>query len=139
MSILFAIYYSIKGIDFVAISDSYWLNMDTPCLTYGLRGVIYFYVYVDGSERDIHSGSHGGAVQEPLADLQALMSSLVDDKGEIMVPEVYDFVRRPEETELRQVDEFSCLTPSHLSKFLEFNPKFVCILNPRYYQSDENT
>ena len=27
-----------KGTDAVCISDNYWLNTTTPCLTYGLRG-----------------------------------------------------------------------------------------------------
>ena len=74
--------------------------MNTPCLTYGLRGVIYFYVYVEGSVRALHSGCHGGAVQEPLIDLQALMCSLVNDDGTIRVPGIYDYVRRPEPAEL---------------------------------------
>uniref|UniRef100_A0A5K3F8F8 M20_dimer domain-containing protein n=1 Tax=Mesocestoides corti TaxID=53468 RepID=A0A5K3F8F8_MESCO len=92
------------GVDFVAISDNYWLNMDTPCLTYGLRGVIYFYVYVDGSSRVLHSGTHGGAVQNPLVDLEALMCSLVSTNGTILVPGAYSCVRRPTEAELRNFE-----------------------------------
>ncbi|VUZ51481.1 unnamed protein product, partial [Hymenolepis diminuta] len=94
----------LKDVDYVAISDNYWLNMNTPCLTYGLRGVIYFHVFVDGSERDLHSGSHGGAVQEPLADLQALMNSLVDFNGDIKVPRILDGVREPEVGELKRFE-----------------------------------
>uniref|UniRef100_A0A915EZU1 peptidylprolyl isomerase n=1 Tax=Echinococcus canadensis TaxID=519352 RepID=A0A915EZU1_9CEST len=90
----------LKDIDCVAISDSHWLNIDTPCLTYGLRGVIYFYVYVEGSKRNLHSGCHGGAIQEPLIDLQALMSSLISENGKVLIPGVYDYVRRPEKEEL---------------------------------------
>lgn len=74
--------------------------MNTPCLTYGLRGVIYFYVYVKGSKRNLHSGCHGGAIQEPLIDLLALMRSLVSENGKIRVPGIYDYVRRPEKAEL---------------------------------------
>lgn len=94
----------LKDVDYVAISDNYWLNMNTPCLTYGLRGVVYFHVFVDGSNRDLHSGSHGGAVQEPLADLQALMNSLVDFKGDVMVPRILDAVREPEEGEIKRFE-----------------------------------
>ncbi len=75
--------------------------MDTPCLTYGLRGAIYFYIYVDGSERILHSGTHGGAIQEPLIDLEALMCSLVDKDGKVLVPGIYDSVRKVDEEELR--------------------------------------
>lgn len=92
----------LKDIDCVAISDSHWLNIDTPCLTYGLCGVIYFYVYVEGSKRNLHSGCHGGAIQEPLIDLQALMSSLISENGKVLIPGVYDYVRRPEKEELER-------------------------------------
>ncbi|VDM16256.1 unnamed protein product [Hydatigera taeniaeformis] len=95
----------LKDVDYVAISDSHWLNTNTPCLTYGLRGVVYFYVYVEGSKRDLHSGSHGGVIQEPLIDLQALMSSLVSENGKILVPGIYDCVRRPDKAELERFEQ----------------------------------
>lgn len=82
------------------MSDNYWLNMNTPCLTYGLRGIVYFHVQVDGSQRDLHSGSHGGAIQEPLADLQALLTSLVNCDGEIAVPKILSDVHDPEDDEI---------------------------------------
>ncbi|KAM3178237.1 hypothetical protein ACTXT7_002946 [Hymenolepis weldensis] len=106
----------LKDVDYVAISDNYWLNMNTPCLTYGLRGVIYFHIFVDGSERDLHSGSHGGAVQEPLADLQALMNSLVDFNGDIKVPRILDGVREPEVSELKRFETLDFDTTTYSSQ-----------------------
>jgi len=47
----------LKNVDFVCISDSYWLGKSKPCITYGLRGNCYFFVEVEGSKMDLHSGS----------------------------------------------------------------------------------
>nr|AGC52722.1 cytosolic non-specific dipeptidase 2 [Spirometra erinaceieuropaei] len=103
----------LKRIDYVAISDNYWLGMNTPCLTYGLRGVIYFYVYVEGPKRHLHSGAHGGAVQEPLEDLDALLASLVDKDGRVLVPNLYDTVRKPDEEELRRFAKLDFTIPTY--------------------------
>ncbi|CAB4004499.1 cytosolic non-specific dipeptidase [Paramuricea clavata] len=51
-----------KSVDYITISDNYWLGTSKPCLTYGLRGVIYFHVTVNCADKDLHSGSHGGPV-----------------------------------------------------------------------------
>ena len=51
-----------QGVDFVCISDNYWLGSEKPCLTYGLRGVCYFFVEIECAAKDLHSGVYGGAV-----------------------------------------------------------------------------
>ncbi|CAM9219802.1 unnamed protein product, partial [Lampetra fluviatilis] len=33
-----------SGVDYVCISDNYWLGKSKPCLTYGLRGIAYFFI-----------------------------------------------------------------------------------------------
>ncbi|KAI1790110.1 CNDP dipeptidase [Ganoderma leucocontextum] len=80
------------GVDCVCISDNYWLNTRTPCLTYGLRGLVYFKLTVSGPARDLHSGSFGRMVHEPMTDLVQLMSKLVAPDGTILVPGVEDLV-----------------------------------------------
>lgn len=35
-----------KDVDFVCISDNYWLGKKKPCITYGLRGICYFFIEV---------------------------------------------------------------------------------------------
>lgn len=35
-----------KDVDYVCISDNYWLGKTKPCITYGLRGICYFFVEV---------------------------------------------------------------------------------------------
>jgi len=46
----------LKNVDFVCISDNYWLSKKKPCITYGLRGNCYFFVEVEGRKMDLHSG-----------------------------------------------------------------------------------
>ncbi|KAG7535894.1 hypothetical protein FFLO_03640 [Filobasidium floriforme] len=81
-----------KGVDCACISDNYWLNTTTPCLTYGLRGVNYFRISVSGPSKDLHSGVFGAAVHEPMTDLVTLMSKLVTSKGEILIPGIKEMV-----------------------------------------------
>ncbi|XP_072323271.1 cytosolic non-specific dipeptidase-like [Scyliorhinus torazame] len=77
-----------KGVDFVCISDNYWLGKKKPCITYGLRGSCYFFVEVECSNKDLHSGVFGGTVHEAMTDLIYLLGKLVDRKGNILIPGV---------------------------------------------------
>ncbi|KAL5520720.1 hypothetical protein ACEPAF_2722 [Sanghuangporus sanghuang] len=81
-----------EGVDAVCISDNYWLNTRTPCLTYGLRGICYYKVTVSGPARDLHSGAYGGTVYEPMTDLIQLFSKLVTPTGKILIPGVSELV-----------------------------------------------
>uniref|UniRef100_A0A646QD11 Cytosolic non-specific dipeptidase n=1 Tax=Hemiscolopendra marginata TaxID=943146 RepID=A0A646QD11_9MYRI len=83
----------LKGIDFVCISDNYWLGTKKPCLTYGLRGIAYFFIEVSCSDKDLHSGVFGGSVHEAMPDLIYLLNTLVDNKGKILVPGIMDTVQ----------------------------------------------
>ncbi|KAF8448561.1 hypothetical protein BGX38DRAFT_1188486 [Terfezia claveryi] len=91
-----------KDVDAVCISDNYWLGAEKPCLTYGLRGVSYFGIEVSGPGQDLHSGVYGGTVTEPMTDLINVMSTLVNNKGRILIPGIYDQVApiTPEEEAL---------------------------------------
>ncbi|XP_076450715.1 cytosolic non-specific dipeptidase-like [Babylonia areolata] len=92
----------LKGTDYVCISDNYWLGKKKPCITYGLRGICYFFIEVECASMDLHSGLYGGTVHEAMTDVINLMSSLVDVKGNIQVPGVCDSVKplTPEEEAL---------------------------------------
>lgn len=88
-----------KNVDYWCISDNYWLGPNHPCLTYGLRGLSYFTLEVEGASKDLHSGVFGGSVGEAMTDLIHLMSKLVDTKGKILVPGISDRVRPVTEDE----------------------------------------
>lgn len=82
----------LKGVDFVCISDNYWLGKKKPCITYGLRGICYFFVEVQCASKDLHSGLFGGTVHEAMGDLVHIMGSLVDVNGKILIPGMNDSV-----------------------------------------------
>jgi Cys-Gly metallodipeptidase DUG1 len=81
-------------------SDNYWLNTRTPCLTYGLRGISYFKLTISGPARDLHSGVFGRTVHEPMTDLVALMSKLVDPSGKILIPGIDEMVAEADDEEM---------------------------------------
>ena len=81
-----------------------WLGTEKPCLTFGLRGVSYFKLEVSGPGQDLHSGIFGGAVHEPMTDLFSIMSKLVDQKGRIMIPGIYDQVAKLTEEEKNRLN-----------------------------------
>lgn len=94
----------LQDVDFVCISDNYWLGKSRPCLTYGLRGICYFFVEVECATKDLHSGVFGGTVYEGMNDLIALMASLVDVDGRILIPGIYDTVAPETEEEMMTYD-----------------------------------
>lgn len=87
--------------DMVLISDTAMFDKDVPSITYGLRGLAYMEMHVQGSNRDLHSGIYGGAVQNPLNALCEIIAALKDENGVIQIPGFYDDVLdlSPEERE----------------------------------------
>jgi acetylornithine deacetylase/succinyl-diaminopimelate desuccinylase-like protein len=81
------------------VSDGAILGPNQPTIVYGLRGIAYVEVEVTGPAHDLHSGSYGGAVLNPINALCAMIAGLHDAQGRITIPGFYDAVRpvRPEE------------------------------------------
>ena len=78
--------------DVIVISDTTMWADDVPSMCTGMRGVIDAQIDVHGPERDLHSGSFGGAVPNPLKVLSDLLSDLHDDDGRVALPGFYDKV-----------------------------------------------
>ena len=78
--------------DVALISDSHMPRPDLPAITYGLRGLSYIQVEVTGPSTDLHSGSFGGAIYNPIQALAEMIASLKDRDGRISVPGFYDKV-----------------------------------------------
>ncbi len=79
--------------DVVLISDTSMFSEDVPSITYGLRGLAYAEVTLQGPDRDLHSGVYGGAVENPANALAALIADLHDDEHRITIPGFYENVR----------------------------------------------
>jgi acetylornithine deacetylase/succinyl-diaminopimelate desuccinylase-like protein len=63
-----------------------------PGLSLGLRGLTGLQIDVQGPAHDLHSGSYGGAVQNPIHALVALLASMRGADGRILVEGFYDAV-----------------------------------------------
>ncbi|GMM28173.1 glutamine amidotransferase subunit [Martiniozyma asiatica (nom. inval.)] len=74
----------IDSVDWILMSNSYWLDDDVPCLNYGLRGVVKAEVEIWNDLGDRHAGVDGGLDDEPSMDLIKVCSGLVE-KGVIKV------------------------------------------------------
>jgi acetylornithine deacetylase/succinyl-diaminopimelate desuccinylase-like protein len=73
----------------VLISDTSLYGPGIPTLTYGLRGLCYMEVEVIGPNRDLHSGTFGGGVDNPINVLAEMISKLKDNNGKIKIPGFY--------------------------------------------------
>ena len=96
-----------QTVDFVCISDNYWLGKEKPCITYGLRGNCYFFVEVEGPSMDLHSGVFGGTVFQPMTDLIYLLNTLVDERQQILIEGIMDSVAPVTEEEQALYDSIS--------------------------------
>ena len=86
----------------ILISDSAMISMENPSLDIGVRGLSYIEVEVTGANRDLHSGTYGGAVANPITVLSKMIASIHDENNHITIPGFYDdvVVATKEEREL---------------------------------------
>ncbi len=98
--------------DFSLNTDAGMLSPEKPTITYGLRGLAYFEVYVTGPKMDLHSGYYGGTVRNPANELARLIGGMHDKRNRVTLPGFYDKVvpldkkERAEFARLGQNDKF---------------------------------
>jgi acetylornithine deacetylase/succinyl-diaminopimelate desuccinylase-like protein len=78
--------------DAVLISDTSLYSAGVPTITYALRGLAYFEIEVEGPDRDLHSGSFGGSVANPINIMADIISKLHYKNGRVTIPGFYDNV-----------------------------------------------
>ena len=88
--------------DVVVVSDTTMWAADVPSLCTGMRGLTAAEITLLGPDTDLHSGSFGGGVPNPLHAMTALLAGLHDSDGRVTVPGFYDNVVNltPREREL---------------------------------------
>jgi acetylornithine deacetylase/succinyl-diaminopimelate desuccinylase-like protein len=89
----------------VIISDTRMLGPGRPAVTVGLRGLLNLELEVHGPRRDLHAGTFGGAVHNPLQALSELLAALHDQDGRVAVPGFYDRVRHLSDHDRRVLAE----------------------------------
>lgn len=107
--------------DFVLNPDAGMLGPETPTIYYGLRGMYVCNLRVFGPSRDLHSGSYGGVVHNPIHALSHMIAGLHDTDGRVTLGGFYNRVREltaEERAEMAALprDEASYLKQSGVSK-----------------------
>ena len=76
--------------DVVMISDTTMYDYERPAIGYGLRGLVYMEIQIEGPNKDLHSGGYGGSVANPLNILSGIIAEMIDSDGRITIPGFYD-------------------------------------------------
>ncbi|MDF1544923.1 MAG: dipeptidase [bacterium] len=88
--------------DVVVVSDTAQFNKSLPAVTFGLRGLASVEVFVHGPNRDVHSGSFGGAIANPVNILCSMVGQLHDQNGKIAIPGFYRDVKKMSQWEKKK-------------------------------------
>lgn len=100
----------IGPVDYILLANSYWLDDEVPCLTYGLRGVLHATVCVDSSRPDSHSGVDGSHINdEPLSDLTTVLSRLKGRGNRVLIPGFYDGIPPVTKEEEARYDDIASI------------------------------
>ena len=78
--------------DAAVVADTSFFARGVPSITYGLRGLAYFEVALSRPASDVHSGTHGGAVANPIHALAQLIAAMHDEAGRVTIDAFYDDV-----------------------------------------------
>jgi len=79
--------------DTAVISDTRILGPDHPAITHALRGSLSLELEVTGPRQDLHSGSFGGGVLNPIQALCEILARLHKPDGRIAIPGIYQDVK----------------------------------------------
>jgi acetylornithine deacetylase/succinyl-diaminopimelate desuccinylase-like protein len=85
--------------DVLVISDTGIFAADTPSMVTGMRGLVGGELHVHGPGIDLHSGSFGGAVANPITELVRILAAFHDENRRVAVPGFYDGVVEPTQIE----------------------------------------
>lgn len=76
--------------DVAVVSDMKMISATQPALTYALRGSVNFELTVLGQPKELHSGTFGGAVYNPLQALAEMISKIHNKEMMVNIPGFYD-------------------------------------------------
>ncbi|HEX8008500.1 MAG TPA: dipeptidase [Trebonia sp.] len=78
--------------DVIVVSDTTMWAADVPSICVGMRGMAEAEITLTGPSRDLHSGSFGGGVPNPVHALASLLAGIHDRNGRVLLPGFYDQV-----------------------------------------------
>jgi len=81
--------------DAAIVCDTEMFAPEMPTICVGLRGLVYYELFVQGADHDLHSGVYGGAAPNPIMAIAEILCALKDRDGHIKIPGFYDRVQPP--------------------------------------------
>lgn len=90
--------------DLVVSADGAMWRPDIPSVTVASRGMSALDMTVTGAAKDLHSGRHGGSAPNPIRVLAALLASMHDSEGNVVVSGFHDGVLPPDPAILEAID-----------------------------------
>ena len=81
--------------DAAIVCDTEMFAPELPTICVGLRGMVYYELFVQGADHDLHSGVYGGAAPNPIMAISEILTALKDRDGHIHIPGFYDRVKEP--------------------------------------------
>jgi acetylornithine deacetylase/succinyl-diaminopimelate desuccinylase-like protein len=85
--------------DAAVVCDTEMFAPELPTICVGLRGMVYYELFVQGADHDLHSGVYGGAAPNPILAISEILCALKDRDGHIQIPGFYDRVVPPSDKE----------------------------------------
>ena len=86
--------------DAVLVCDMSYYAPGWPAVYTALRGLCYAEISVRTLQRDLHSGTYGGAAPNASETLVRILAGLKGESGEILIPGLYQSVEPPTQEEL---------------------------------------
>jgi len=78
--------------DLILSADGGQWEEDQPCLVMGTRGLVPIFIDVQGPGHDLHSGTYGGTIANPIHALVQILQSMHAPDGSVAVKGFYDDV-----------------------------------------------
>lgn len=91
--------------DIMVLTDCGNYDTGIPALTTSLRGLVCLEVTVKSLDHPLHSGMWGGALPDPIMALSKILTSLVDEEGNISVPEILALIQEPSEKQKASIQK----------------------------------
>jgi len=92
--------------DHIFNADGMQIGEETPGILLGMRGMTALEVELRTAHRDLHSGTHGGSIQNPNHALATLLAGLHASDGGVAVDGFYDGVQPPSEEDRQDMSAF---------------------------------
>jgi acetylornithine deacetylase/succinyl-diaminopimelate desuccinylase-like protein len=86
--------------DVTLVCDMAYYARGWPAVFTALRGICYAEIEVRTAQRDLHSGTYGGAAPNAIETICRMLTDLKDRDGRIAMPALYDRVDPPTDREL---------------------------------------